>query len=59
VLTDLVQHYEKKNVPMGYPSPIAAVQFRMEQGGHTPRDLISLVGSRAKVSLRFCRVASG
>ncbi len=31
VLADLVEHYEEKHVPMGYPSPLAAIQFRMEQ----------------------------
>ncbi len=50
VLTDLVEHYEEKNVPIGYPNPLAAIQFRMEQSGLAPRDLIPLMGSRAKVS---------
>jgi len=50
VLVDLVEHYEEKNVPMGFPTPIAAIQFRMEQAGLTQRDLIPYVGSRSKVS---------
>jgi HTH-type transcriptional regulator/antitoxin HigA len=50
VLADLVEHYEEKNVPMGFPSAIAAIQFRMEQAELTPRDLIPFIGSRAKVS---------
>lgn len=50
VLTDLIELFEAKHVPMGYPSPIAAITFRMEQGGLTPRDLIPFIGSRAKVS---------
>lgn len=50
VLADLVEHYEEKHVPMGFPSPVAAIEFRMEQEGLTPRDLIPLIGSRAKVS---------
>lgn len=50
VLTDLVEHYEEKTVPMGYPSPTAAIEFRMEQAGLTHRDLIPCIGSRAKVS---------
>jgi HTH-type transcriptional regulator / antitoxin HigA len=50
VLVDLVELHESKQVPMGYPSPIAAIEFRMEQGGLTPRDLIPFIGSRAKVS---------
>ena len=50
VLADLVELYETKNEPMGYPSPIAAIEFRMDQAGLRPRDLIPFIGSRAKVS---------
>ncbi len=50
VLTDLVEHYEEKHVPMGFPSPISAIEFRLEQAGMAPRDLIPFIGSRAKVS---------
>lgn len=50
VLTDLVEHYEEKHVPVGFPSAIAAIQFRMEQAELTPRDLVPFIGSRAKVS---------
>ena len=50
VLTDLVEHYETKHVPMGYPSAVAAIEFRLEQAGLTQRDLVPFIGSRAKVS---------
>lgn len=50
VLADLVELYESKNEPMGYPTAIAAIEFRMEQAGLSPRDLIPFIGSRAKVS---------
>ncbi len=50
VLTDLVGLYESRHVPMGYPTPIEAILFRMEQGGLSPRDLIPFIGSRSKVS---------
>src|SRR5271157_576991 len=50
VLTDLVELYEAKHVQMGYPSPVAAIEFRMEQAGLTQRDLVPFIGSRAKVS---------
>ena len=50
VLVDLVELYEGKHEPMGYPSPLAAIAFRMEQGNLRPRDLIPFIGSRAKVS---------
>src|SRR6266446_9902373 len=50
VLVDLVEHYEEKHVPMGFPTPVAAIEFRMEQAGLSPRDLVHYIGSRAKVS---------
>ena len=50
VLADLVELYESKHEPMGYPDPAAAIEFRMEQAGLSPRDLIPFIGSRAKVS---------
>lgn len=49
-LVDLVESYESKHVPMGFPSPIAALEFRMEQAGLAPRDLVPCLGSRAKVA---------
>ncbi len=50
VLVDLVERYESKYVPMGMPSPIGAIEFRMEQAGLCPEDLVPFIGSRAKVS---------
>ena len=50
VLADLVELYESRHEPMGYPSPLAALEFRMQQGNLRPRDLIPFIGSRAKVS---------
>src|SRR6516225_681914 len=50
VLTDLVELYEARHEPMGYPTPIGAIRFRIEQGRLSPRDLIPFIGSRAKVS---------
>jgi HTH-type transcriptional regulator / antitoxin HigA len=50
VLTDLVELYEVRHVPMGYPTALGALQFRMEQAGLSPRDLVPFIGTRAKVS---------
>jgi HTH-type transcriptional regulator / antitoxin HigA len=50
VLVDLVELYEARHIPMGYPSAVGAIRFRMEQAGLTPRDLIPYIGSRSKVS---------
>ena len=50
LLADLIEHYESKHEPMGYPSPVGAIEFHMDQANLKPRDLIPLIGSRAKVS---------
>ena len=47
VLVDLVDLFESRHEPMGYPGPVAAIEFRMEQAGLSPRDLIPFIGSRA------------
>ncbi len=39
ILVDLVELYESKHVPMGYPDPIEAIKFRMEQMDLNQRDL--------------------
>ena len=50
VLADLVEVYEDKHFPLGYPDPIAAIEFCMDQRGLSPRDLVPYIGSRARVS---------
>jgi HTH-type transcriptional regulator/antitoxin HigA len=50
VLTTLVELYEKERFPINTPDPITAIRFRLEQAGLTSRDLVPLIGSRAKVS---------
>ena len=50
VLVDLVELYESKNYPVGFPSVSAALEFHMDQTGMAPRDLAPFLGSRAKVS---------
>ena len=50
VLVDLVELYESRHVPMGYPNPVEAIKFRMEQAGLSQRDLVPFIGSRARVS---------
>ena len=49
-IVDLVDLYESRQEPMGYPNPVAAIEFRIEQAGMRPRNLIPFIGSRAKVS---------
>lgn len=50
VLADRIELYESKHVPMGDPSPVAVIKYRMEQLGLAPGDLIPFIGSRAKVA---------
>ena len=50
VLTDLVELYEDRRDPVGFPTPVAAIEFRMEQAGLTNRDLMPFIGGRSKVS---------
>jgi HTH-type transcriptional regulator / antitoxin HigA len=49
-LADLVAAYEAKWYPMDLPTPVEAIQFRMEQAGLEPRDLERYIGSAETVS---------
>jgi len=50
VLTTLVEAYEEQHYKMEAPDPIEAIKFRMEQEGLKQKDLISMVGSKSRVS---------
>ncbi len=50
VLATLVDAYEAKHYAMDAPTPVAAIQFRMEQQHLSRKDLEPLIGSRARVS---------
>ena len=48
-LVDVVDAYESRHVPMGYPSAVEAIEFRIEQEGLSARVLVPFIGSRAQV----------
>jgi HTH-type transcriptional regulator / antitoxin HigA len=50
LLVTLVEYYEEKAYPIGLPSPVDAIRFRMEQQGLKAKDLIAYMGSASKVS---------
>ena len=50
VLTTLAEQFERMNDRIDPPSPVAAIKFRMEQLGLSPRQLEPFIGSRARVS---------
>jgi len=46
----LVKLYEDEHYPMDQPGPVQAIMYAMEQQGLAQKDLISLIGSKSKVS---------
>lgn len=50
LLSTLIERYEEERFPIEAPTPLAAIRFRMEQEGLSPRDLEPYIGSRARVS---------
>lgn len=50
LLVDLTDLYEFKNMPVDLPDAVTAIKIRMQDLGLNQRDLIPLIGSRAKVS---------
>jgi len=50
VLTTLVEVYEEQHYKIDAPDPIEAIKFRMEQEGLKQKDLVSIVGSKSRVS---------
>ena len=50
VLTTLVEVYEEQHYAIDTPDPIEAIKFRMEQEGLKQKDLVSIVGSKSRVS---------
>lgn len=46
----LIETYEKEHFPIGYPDPVEAIKFRMEQMGYTQNDLAKIVGLKSRAS---------
>ena len=55
VLTTLVEAYEEQHYKIDVPDPIEAIKFRMEQEGLKQKDLVTIVGSKSRVSEIFNR----
>ena len=50
VLGILLDKYEMEHYPVGYPDPIEAIKFRMEQMGYSQNDLAKVVGLKSRAS---------
>lgn len=50
ILGMLIENYENEKFPVGFPDPIEAIKFRMEQLGYTQTDLANVVGLKSRAS---------
>ncbi|MFN8308860.1 MAG: helix-turn-helix domain-containing protein [Chitinophagales bacterium] len=50
VLSLLIEKYEEAHFPIGFPDPVEAIKFRMEQLGYTQKDLADVVGLKSRAS---------
>ncbi|MBK9191047.1 MAG: helix-turn-helix domain-containing protein [Crocinitomicaceae bacterium] len=50
VLSILMEKYEDEHFPVGFPDPIEAIKFRMEQLGYNQTDLAKVVGLKSRAS---------
>lgn len=48
LLALLVKNYDDKHTTFEKPTPIEAIKFRMEQGGLTVKDLVSIFGTTSR-----------
>jgi HTH-type transcriptional regulator/antitoxin HigA len=48
ILSMLVDNYENEHFPIGFPDPIEAIKFRMEQLGYNQSDLAKVIGLKAE-----------
>lgn len=49
VLVTLIEAYERKHYQIGFPDPVEAIKFRMEQQGLTVDDLVPVIGRKNRV----------
>ena len=50
ILGMLIDNYENEHFPIGFPDPIEAIKFRMEQMGYNQTDLAKVVGLKSRAS---------
>ena len=50
ILSILIDKYENEKFPIGFPDPIEAIKFRMEQVGYNQNDLAKVVGLKSRAS---------
>ena len=50
VMGILIEKYEEEHFPVGFPDPVEAIKFRMEQLGYNQTDLAKIMGLKSRTS---------
>ena len=50
ILSMLIDNYENEHFPVGFPDPVEAIKFRMEQLDYNQSDLANVVGLKSRAS---------
>ncbi len=50
ILGMLIDNYENEKFPIGFPDPVEAIKFRMEQLGYNQTDLANVIGLKSRAS---------
>lgn len=50
ILGMLIEKYENEAFPIGFPDPVEAIKFRLEQLGYNQTDLAEVVGLKSRAS---------
>ena len=50
ILGILIEKYEDQHFPIGFPDPVEAIKFRMEQMGYNQADLAKVIGLKSRAS---------
>ncbi len=50
ILGILIEKYEDEHFPVGFPDPIEAIKFRMEQMGYNQTDFADVIGLKSRAS---------
>jgi HTH-type transcriptional regulator/antitoxin HigA len=50
ILGMLIENYENEKFAIGFPDPVEAIKFRMEQLGYNQTDLANIVGLKSRAS---------
>lgn len=50
ILGILIENYEDVKFPIGFPDPVEAIKFRMEQLDYNQSDLANIVGLKSRAS---------